>query len=520
MIDKIYQIHTSCTVGLLRGPSRTMGKMIKPVSRWFKIPSIFSFFIILGQLNGGGGRWLTPDTIPGYHMETWPPVLVADQNRTVHAFSSQWVGEGSDRVIMYNRWTHDQGWTLPVDILLSPLGEARILDAYLDPDGIMHLIFWGGDNTYANIYYTKSPATQAADPRAWLAPVLVAPNAGDPESGVILWDDHDNLGIIFHGRNFGEGVYGIFSSDNGGSWSDSLPIFLSGNAELYPTRLRSGRSESGASHVVWNMGDEAGQGRGVYYTSVDPGAADWREPLMLDASPEGLGTDRPAVIENKDVLYVIYINGGIKMRTSPDGGLSWGAITKLFSRHVGYNGSLSPVVDGNGDLHLFFGQRISGSPDIHGMWHSTLVNYRWTEPDAIIKGPLVRDMTNYSGFDPYQAQAIVSQGNTILVTWRTDPAAGPNGIWYSYQILDIEETSVHPLPEAGNPSISVTEDEGILVSTPHSNLPVPTPQLISTAQPDVQISQNSILLVGIIPAALFILLLVLWRAMSGTQKRF
>lgn len=419
---------------------------IKQILLRLHIPSIFSFVIILGQLNGSGSNWSAPDTIPGYHPETWPPVLVADQNRTVHAFSSQWVGEGSDRVIMYNRWTYDQGWTLPVNILLSPLKEARILDAYLDPTGMMHLIFWGGDNTYANIYYTRCAAIDAANPYAWLSPVLVAPDAGDPESGVILWDENDTLGIVFHGRNDGEGIYGVFSSDNGGSWSDAEPIFLSGSAELYPTRLKSGRSESGASHVVWNMGNESGQGRGLYYTSIDPGAANWGEPLLLDVSPEGLGTDRPVIIEHKGVLYVIYINMGIKMRTSSDGGLSWGSITKLFTRHVGYNGSLAPVIDGKGDLHLFFGQRISGSPDIHGMWHSQLLNNRWTEPDPVTKGTLVVDKEGGNAYDPYEARAVISQGNTILVIWRTDFASKGNGVWYSYKRLDIPELSVLPLP--------------------------------------------------------------------------
>jgi hypothetical protein len=494
-------------------------KKIKQILRWLQIPSVFSFVIILGQLNGTGSSWSAPDTIPGYHPETNPPVLVADQNRTVHAFSSQWIGEGTNsaRVIMYNRWTYNQGWTLPVDILLSPLKEARLLDAYLDPTGMMHLAFWGGDNTYANIYYTRSLAIEGDDPRAWLAPVLVAPNAGDPESGVILWDDHDNLGIVFHGRNLGEGIYVIFSSDAGGSWSDAAPIFLSDSAGLYPTRLKSWESESGLSHIVWNMGDESGQGRGVYYTSIDPSSADWGEPLMLDASPEGLGTDRPAVIEHQGVLYVIYINMGIKMRTSTDGGLSWGSITKLFTRHVGYNGSLSPVIDGNGDLHLFFGQRITGSPDIHGMWHSQLLNYRWTEPDAIVKGPAVHDMANYSGFDPYQAQAIVSQGSTILVTWRTDPGLRGNGVWYSYMKLNAPETPAVPLPEKSGFSeigstmvSSESVDEIHLVSSQLS-------EDLNMSSPEITLEPNMVIIYGVLTASMLVLATIISKVRGNRR---
>ena len=70
----------------------------------------------------GDEEWSRPGTIPGYHPETEWPILIADQNGTVHAFTSQWLGEESlsTKAIVYNQWTIDAGWTMPVDILLSP----------------------------------------------------------------------------------------------------------------------------------------------------------------------------------------------------------------------------------------------------------------------------------------------------------------------------------------------------------------------------------------------------------------
>ena len=73
-----------------------------------------------------GLGWSTPQTILGYTPDTWPPILIPDSNRTVHAFSTQWIslpGEDSIRAIVYNKWSLENGWSDPVDVAMSPLRE-------------------------------------------------------------------------------------------------------------------------------------------------------------------------------------------------------------------------------------------------------------------------------------------------------------------------------------------------------------------------------------------------------------
>jgi hypothetical protein len=79
--------------------------MVNSIISQLLIQPALLLIMLLTQINSGYGSWTAPKTIPGYHPETWPPILMADQKRTVHAFSSQWVGEGENqaRVIMYNR---------------------------------------------------------------------------------------------------------------------------------------------------------------------------------------------------------------------------------------------------------------------------------------------------------------------------------------------------------------------------------------------------------------------------------
>ena len=382
-----------------------------------------SFSLLNKELN----QWSQEQNIPGYHSESWPPILLADRNKTIHAFSSQWVGEevGSTRAIVYNQWTLSGGWTEPVDILLSPIkNDARLTDAFLDQNGMMHVVFWGGDNTDANIYYSSAPALDAGKISAWSDPILVAEKAMDPENSSLFIEDSNNLGILFSSIDGQPGLYVTYSDDGGNSWSNPQLILDSGNLLIDELQIYQG--QSGQLNAIWNLITIGGQGREIYYSNSNIGDQNWREPIILTDAESGYGTQTPAIIEYDGELIVF--NSGIVERRSKDGGLSWSEPVPIFRRHTGINGSLSPVIDGNGDLHLFFGQRISGSPDIHGMWHSVWGGEFWSEPEAVVSGPQVVDQTGFKSFDPFEARAVVSQGNVIMVTWRTDPGLKGNGV--------------------------------------------------------------------------------------------
>jgi len=166
----------------------------------------------------------------------------------------------------------------------------------------------------------------------------------------------------------------------------------------------------------------------------------------------------------------------------------------LFARHVGVNGSISSVVDGNNELHLFFGQRISGSPDIHGMWQSIYKNDRWTEPTAIVKGPRVWDLEGLTSFDPYEAHAVASQGDVILVTWITDPGERKNnGVFYSFATLNATESPVVPLPTVSIPNFTNTVTLTTPVPTAAETI-ISTPMAIFDQNPQDQRSRNWILI--------------------------
>jgi hypothetical protein len=161
---------------------------------------------------------------------------------------------------------------------------------------------------------------------------------------------------------------------------------------------------------------------------------------------------------------------------------------------------VSFVVDSSDNLHAVFGERINDNN--HGIWHSVWATTAWTKPDAVVRGPQIKDVVGGNGFDPRSARAVIVNGNVVLVTWGTDGAGGVNGAWYSYRQLETPElpTLALPIPSAMAEQLSTeaaTTTETEKAELTPNNLPeefLIAPQ--STRSPGTSI------FVGIIPALL------------------
>lgn len=454
--------------------------------------------------------WEPTRIIPGYSTEVLTPYLVADQNRTVHSFVSDWVGdEGSVKAIYYSLWRLDQGWSLPVDILLSPHHEARVKGAFLDPNGMLHVVFFGGEDNNAEIYYTQAPAVLADQAQAWSEPVIVGERAISPDEAAIAGDELGNLHIVFSAAKDGNSLYSVHSSDGGKTWSDPVPVFITLSSTLWPSHLQIYVDSKANLHAVWSVGDLSGNGLAVYYAKLAAGASGWTEPIVL-AEAIGFEADTPSIIEYKDELFVIYHNDSPTtrwMRRSEDGGQTWSEPDRLFQQ-IGTNGAASMVIDNNGILHMFFGNRVTGVPIIYGLWHSTWLGNKWSTPVPIISGSKRDD------FDPSFANAVVSQGNLIFVAWHQDPQAiNSRGASFSYLILNAPENPVVPL------STEQTQSEVIPVVTNVQLTidPTLTPQARDKISDfgDLQVNEpgdhSRTILIGVIPAIILIIFLFLYR---------
>jgi hypothetical protein len=165
---------------------------------------------------------------------------------------------------------------------------------------------------------------------------------------------------------------------------------------------------------------------------------------------------------------------------------------------------------------MILGNRI-GSPAVHGMWHSVWSGERWLEPSPVVSGPKVVDDIGGVGFDPSAPQIALSQGSTLLVTWRMDGSSGFNGVHSSFGELDAQELPVIPLPDPAGVVTEPDDPDTTELAAVLDNVADPVavlPPAIGNEEPaSVNNSSVSPLLVGILPVAALIGLVLLGRAM-------
>ncbi len=440
--------------------------------------------------------WSPDEKVPGYLDDTYPPFLIADRNRTVHAFTSQWVyADGRKLAIVYRQWTLNGGWTRPVDIILSPIGgNANFMGAFLDASDTFHVVFTATENISRRtfVFYSHAPASLADLAAAWSPPVLVGDGALGLNSGAIAGDEQGYLVVIYSGNRDGSGVYYVHSKNGGKEWSDPAPLFLTFNADLsaFSVRLTPGAGQT--LRAAWNVVTNLGVDESLYFASFDTQTSVWSTPVELDERinlPDYFGPSFPVITDNGREIVVFY-NGGNpvpgrpvaagrpiqRARVSLDGGINWSEPLDPFPFHVGRSGEHAMVLDGSGVPHVLFVQRIESLDErgnysiVGGIWHSVFQNNVWSNPDRFV-----------TTLSPHDVHAVVVQGNILLAVWRQDPGEGVSGIWYSYNVLDLPELPVTPLAPA-TLQVSIQETPTSPPSTVAST-PTPLPPFLEDAPP-------------------------------------
>ena len=510
----------------LIGARRRIGSVLpNPINSLARlIRLVIATLTLLGLLAGGRGiayaqtanRWSSQAAVPNYPAFTEePPFIVADQNHTIHAFNSQPLEDGEPDAIWYRTWTLEAGWSDPIDIIVADEDDAELLDLYVDRQYVVHLVF----RVATNIYYTYAPLALAGRAPAWAMPVQLAERALPPFTASIIGDTGSSLYVLYNGDLSGSGVYWVKSSDNGMNWTDPELAFPTYGTDSVAAGLDTYFSTAGWLYAVWNVFDQRGVGIAGYYARLDVTSGVWTTPMELDQGSQALGIKFATVLEYDNSILLNYYNGVTNSnywRRSQDDGETWSAPAPLSPRHVGTNGPVAYAVDSNHTLHLFFGQRIDDNN--HGMWHTVWTGAGWAEPEAVVRGPQIRDAVGGNGFDPRSPKAVVVNGNLLFVTWGTDGAAGENGAWYAYTTLDTPELPAVPLPDA-----SALVASRLPTPTPLPVVDTPTPE--PTARPALtanQVGQTDSaaipLLVGLAPPLLLILgVFVLQRLRHHTR---
>ncbi len=475
-------------------------------------------------------QWASNRKVPGYLDDTFTPFLLAGQNQTVYAFTSQWINDGSRRLaVVYRKWSLAGGWTRPVDILLASTGNATFLGAFLDASDTIHIIFAQGENRNVDIYYSFARAETADSVSAWSTPVLIGPGVSDVNSAAMSGDKQGNLAVIYSGNFDGSGVYAVHSPDAGRGWSDPVQLFTPAASNLTPYSLRLFAGREKQIQAAWNVVTALGVDEELYFSTYDIESGNWTKPIELEKRvdyPDYFGPSFPSIVDNGNEIVIMY-NGGNpytgrpvgygrpvqRVTVSTDGGQSWSSSINPFPFHVGRSGEHSLALDGVGRPHAMFVQRIETEVDgeysiVGGIWHSIFENGSWTNPDRFV--------TTYS---PHDVRSIVVQGNVLLVVWRQDPGEGEHGVWYSYNVLDVPELPVVPLspinsPTAVNNAIDVN-------NTPVALIETPTPVKLTDSQREILDGSSnpaSPIIFGMIPVVIVLASVVLMYKYFRTRQ--
>lgn len=408
-----------------------------------------------------GTTWSSPRRIPAYYNLLKAPTLVADQNHTVHAFDDEKAAGGN--VIVYRRWSAVSGdWSAPVDILLFRDGLAGMMGVQLDDSGRFHMIFYSGEETRGNVYYTWAYAANAGSAAAWSEPVQIAPSAGPLVAGALVAAGPGRLVAVYTGLGQGVGVYAVHSADSGQTWSMPVAVDLADTPGLTPVAFWLTGDTHGRVHVVWHVANEGGQGEEILYARLSADLAAWSQPILLagrETDLENMGWG--SIISVDDRLIVAYQDSFPAtrwVRQSADGGETWSEPVRPFPYEGGYEYT-ALVKDSSNVVHMVLGNRLP-SPETYGMWYSKLVDGVWTPLEPIISGPGRRD------FGPCCPRAVMSQGNVLLATWAHNVSNEYlTGAWYAYLHLDAPELPVVPLAQpTAWPALATATPTAIMAS--------------------------------------------------------
>ena len=419
---------------------------------------------VLAQSRELNPQWALPQRVPGYAVDINPPILIADQEKRIHAFNSITLSP-DQRVIAYSLW--DGSWTTPKDIVIGRNGQqVQLLDVVFDSTDVAHLIYYEGNEQGAALFYTTAPAIVVERASAWSDPVLISDAAGPLSEGKLLVNDDDQLVAVFAGYESGRGMYAAYSADNGANWSDPTPLQLTYDDQKFPHVPEGSVSENGQFHITWAVAGISGNGDLVAYINFDPASQQWSELTIVARRYEnGFEATRPNIISHEGKLILFYqqdISAEKSVATrwyvqSDDNGQTWGEPIRPFE-HVGTYGAVALTTDSSGNLYAMTGGRTTTSDgEIHGLWLSKLESNGWSPLQAIWQGPRVVDEENVRGFDPSRPKIVVSQGNLLFATWSTDPGAGRNGVWYSYTTLPSPELPVRALLQPTEAAVATIE---------------------------------------------------------------
>jgi hypothetical protein len=308
-----------------------------------------------------------------------PKIVTDNQNRT-HIFwsKSDSLSPESLGKTIYYAVRQDGQWSPSAEILVSSSGKAEQIDAGIDSDNQISIVWSGGHG--GEIFFSQADYDQAFIPTSWTEPEILPSPLPVGSSPDIFIDSSDDIYVSYAiPLNEQRGIYLTKSEDNGLTWMEAALVFdaqSAGWGMVDDPHLAI--TENGDQHIVWTRYSlPTGEGPlGLFYANSSDGGLTWSDAAPVVEDPV-VWSDIAAT--GADTVQRVWQQKGSSGSTlwheqSTDGGLTWERIApvSVFGEIVA-NPSLSS--DHAGRLHLLL--VIRSGIDTYGLQHWVFDGQSW-----------------------------------------------------------------------------------------------------------------------------------------------
>ncbi len=180
-----------------------------------------------------------------------------------------------------------------------------------DEDNLLHMVWSGGQD--GGILYSYALASEALAPISWSLPTVISgASVGEMPAGaawpqLLVVPDHQLYVLYDIPLNEKRGIYLVYSSDSGKSWSAPVQVFDAAKASWQMVDHPSlAVSPDGILHAAWVKRPLPGMGQpsGIYYARSVDGGSTWSVPLMAAEA----GFDWPVLVSTQNQMNLIYLN--------------------------------------------------------------------------------------------------------------------------------------------------------------------------------------------------------------------
>ena len=377
-------------------------------------------------------QWNTPINISlNVDAPSSNPRILADSSGVVHVFWEANVAHDRSQIgtdtIYYSRKLA-QGWSEPVDILVSPTGGTINLGGVaIGPQGELVLL-WSDQNS---LFYSWSDPSTADSVKSWKTQVIYNGSVGWPGLYIdpygadnVVWED----GFI---------VQYLRRENHNSPWSAPVTIWSApiNRKAIAPRLIVDGKH---IIHVVWSENglneEQQWQTSGVWYSHSSDDGISWSNELY---TPDR-GSWANIALDDSGGLHLIWEHGvwsseGRWHRYSSDGGIHWSPPELMFTPGPANGLTRWPLLasDSAHQLHyitpfnaITLGDNNYGGGILHSEWSGR----GWINIE-VIPGAL----GEFADF-------VITQGNTLHVVYH-NVVGDKKGIWYTTRTVDAPQVA-------------------------------------------------------------------------------